>query len=117
MLEIKQQKEVISMSFDITIEEPIEASVYELTIAAAETIQGKYSPGLKLTIKLEDGRSFNDFFQLPAKVNNKTGQLIIKLFGELKGINSVELIGRKFKALVESVQRDGRTYVNVSKIL
>lgn len=105
------------MSFDIDVEDPIEAGVCELIISKLDTKESKFGTTLQVGFKLEDGRSLNNLFPLPAKLSNKTGQLIKKALGEFKKTNSDELVGKKVKALVEHVQRDGRTYVNVSKIL
>ncbi len=113
----QQGGEKYIMSFDIETEDPIEAGLYEMTIDKVDMKESKFGPTLQVTFKLEDSRSLNSLFPLPAKLSNKTGLLFKKALGEFKKANSEELIGKKVKALVEHVQRDGRTYVNVSKIL
>lgn len=105
------------MGFNIDTEDPIEAGVYDLTISKIDTKESKFGPRLQVTFKDEDSRSGDGFFPLPAKLGNKTGLLFKRALGEFKKVNSDELIGKKVKALVEHVQRDGHIYVNVTKIL
>jgi len=105
------------MGITIEAEELIEAGVYEARIANVSSIDGKYGPRLQVSFELKDCCYVNGFFAPKATPNNKTGELFEKALGELRTADSDELIGKTVKVLIEHVQRDGRVYCNVSKIL
>jgi len=108
---------ITTMGITIEAEELVEPGVYEATIASIDSIEGKYGERLQVTFDLEDERQVNGFFAPKATPNNKTGMLFEKALGELRTADSDELIGKTVKILIEHKQSDGRTYVNVSKIL
>jgi len=105
------------MGITIEAEELIEPGVYDALIDSVESIEGKYGERLQVAFALDDGRTVIGFFAPKATPNNKTGMLFEKILGELRTADSDELIGKTVKILVEHKQSDGRTYVNVSKIL
>ena len=105
------------MGITIEAEELIEPGVYDALIDSVDSIEGKYGERLQVAFALDDGRTVIGFFAPKATSNNKTGMLFEKTLGELRTADSDELIGKTVKILVEHKQSDGRTYVNVSKIL